>query len=286
MGWRGVTRSLIAASRAAERENARRTNAINRARQNIGRISDRLDSEIRRDLEKVGLLDIKMAEKPITFGEIAFRPDTNDCYSRRFADNKGAIKWSFALKFTPEVAVSGVVEDGCRIYELMAAMLTRWGVVLAFRISVRGSGRSTKLLSKSNPANNKIFLIADGVAYRAIDGDLDTQLPPGTSSHGVVAFPLPPGEPLDLAVDLVLRGGSSRLQIPAFPDAAFDKARNEPSLVDMVKSEFEKATASTRADVASAHAELDEKASAGGGWWWVIVLLGVIVLIGMCSNGA
>lgn len=286
MGWRGVTRSLIAASRAAERENARRANAINRARRNVDKVSDRLDSEIHRDLEKIGLLDIKMAEKPISFGEIAFRPETNDCYSRQFADNKGAIKWSFALKFTPEVAVSGVVEDGCRTYELTAAVLTRWGIVLAFKISLSGSGRSTKLLSKSNPANNKIFLIADGIAYRAIDGDLDMQLPPGTSNHGVVAFPLPPGEPSDLAVEFVLRGGSSRLQIPAFPDAAFDKARNEPSLVDMVKSEFEKATASTRAEVASAHAELDEKASTGGGWWWVAILVGVIVLIGTCSNGA
>ena len=277
MGWRGVTRSLIAASRAAERNRTRHSNAVHRASNTIDKASSRLESEIAREIERVLQLETKMVAKPITFGELTYSPVTNDWSSKRFADNTGAIKWSFALKFSVDAAIHGTLDNGGQVYELMAMAATKYGVLLAFKITGAADGRPTKLLNKTSPAANKVFLIADGAAHRAIDGDVSSQVPIGSSLIATIAFPLPPGEPADLSFEFALKAGPYRFKVPHLPPDTFLTARNGPSLVDTLKTELNNATADARTNLDSARSSLQRKSGSGAFWLLVLILVGLVV---------
>lgn len=195
MGWRGVTRSLVAASRAAERERVRRVNALERIQSQVDRVEYGLDSELARDLDKVARAEKKLANSPISSGGVRYQPADDQWALKPLSDETGKVTWSAQIAFKSAATSSGVVaRDNGRTYELIAVAVTRWCVLVAFRVgNTMGSARPTKLLNRTNSINNKVFMIADGVSQRALDGDLDAQIPTDSSAVAVVAFALPSG---------------------------------------------------------------------------------------------
>lgn len=285
MGWRGVTRSLVAASRAAERDRVKRANAIERAQRQVDRVADNLDSELARDLDKVARAEQKLTSKPVTLGGASYQPADDQWSLKRLADETGKLTWSAQITFKSDATSSGTVAaDRGRTYELIAVAITRWCVLAAFRVSSTGDARPTRLLNKTNPTANKVFLISDGSSQQAMDGDLDAQIAIDSSTIAVVAFPSPSGEPSELSIEFQFRDGASRISLPSLAPQTFAKARTAPTLVDIVRSKLTEATTETRSEIAATRAKLEERSSSSGSWAWVVLVLIVLVLIGALSS--
>lgn len=281
MGWRGVTRSLVAASRAAERDRIKRANAIERAQRQVDRVADSLDSELARDLDKVARAEQKLTSKPVTLGGASYQPADDQWSLKRLADETGKLTWSAQITFKSDATSSGsVVSDRGRTYEFVALAATRWCVLVAFRVSSTSDERPTKLLGKTNPTANKVFLIADGSSQQAMDGDLDAQIAIDSSSIAVVAFPSPSGEPAELSIEFHFKDGASRISLPTLAPQTLTNARIAPTLVDIVKAKLGEATASTRSEIEATRAELQERASSSGAWVWIALIVLVLFAIG------
>jgi hypothetical protein len=163
---------------------------------------------------------------------------------------------------------------------MAAVAVTRWCALIAFRVTSLSGDRPTKLLNKTNPANNKVFLITDGVPNQALDGDLDAQIPTDSSVVAIAAFPLPAGEPSELSIEFLFKAGAVRIPLPSLAPTTFAEARTAPTLVDIVKAKLTEATAETRAEIAATRTELEKRASSSSALVWVVVIVLVLFLIG------
>lgn len=286
MGWRGVTRSLIAASRAADRAREKRARIVHRAQDKLEKDSDRMESEIRRELGRVSELEQKLRARPISYGQLEYNPKDGTWTSRQFGDNTGQVTWSFRVKLPTDSYGDGLITEKGRDYELISIAVTRWFVLMAFRVTDAHSGRATKLLNKTNPGNNKVFLVADGVAIRAIDGNLDIDVPTGASFVAAVAFPTPSGAPQNISVEFMLKEGPARIEYLRIPVSAFDIARTQESLLLAVEKKINEAMQKTRSTIASCKEELAGMETQSTDYSWILWVVGIIVVLAIIVSNS
>ncbi len=285
MGWRGVLRSAIAASRATERDRQRRTNAASRAHDRIDRIVDSLETETERDLDKLRRLEEKIHAKPISASGIQYDPETRRWAFKQLGDNTGQLKWTLNLALTSDaISADSPIIDAGRTYELLAASATRWAVFAAFKVSTNiANGRATKLFNKTNPLANKVLLTSNGVSHRALEGQLDLELPIPGNGIAIIAFPLPDQQITTLTIDFLFKSGSARMTLKVESQTIFTEAAKTASLLEMTRSKISTHTDPIRENARNAKLDIDGSHSSNTGWLWLIVLIGFIVFIAAIS---
>lgn len=281
MGWRGVLRSAVAASRAADRDSQRRARAVQRGHDRIDRLMDGLDTEVERDLERLRKFEEKIYIKPLSASGISYDPRTRGWAFKPLRDDTGKLKWSLDLELQSEgTPSSGSATEAGRTFEVIEVTATRWAVFVACRISTAfDGGKCTKLFNKTNPSANRLTLVSGGVRYRALEGQLDMDIPIPGEDIALVAFPLPKVCGDDLAIEFLFKSGASRIPVAVASRAAFSDAANMPSLVDRMREQLTAHTNPLRQHASRTKEEIAQAASSGGGAMALIIVLGVVFLM-------
>jgi hypothetical protein len=278
-------RSVAAASRAAEKDRQRSLRAAHKANSQIDQLVDRIDNEIGGDLEKLRKIEKKIIENPLSAGGVSFDEIGEDWQFKEIADDTGALTWSFRLKFSSDNGgTNQSVENGGRTYSLAAIAATRWGVYAAFRMTATSSRRPAKLFNKRDRTANKVFLKCDGTLYRAIEGQLDVEIPVSSSQTVLVAFPLPRGTPTEISVEFVLKDESRSMALHLSDREIFATASNEMSLVDRLRGQFEAKGDTVKTQAAEAKAQIERRSKTGAGTLWIVVIVVVMLLIYLSSR--
>lgn len=289
MGWRGVLRSVAAASRAADRERQRGDRALQRGHDQIDRVVGKLDAEVERDLQKLQRFEEKLRAQPLSASGLRYESD-GQWVAKQLRDDTGMITWKMDLGIKSDgFSGGGAVADANRTYELVALAATRWGVLTAFRVSVAAVGvpqRPTKLFKRADPGTNRLVLVCNGVLYRALEGQLDRDVPAGASEFALVAFPLPKDASADLSIQFLFKGGGQTLGVRLNDARLFEQAMAEPSVLDQMRSKLAEHTTPLFSKAASVKAELRSRANSGAssGWFWLLVLIGLLAVIGALSG--
>jgi hypothetical protein len=275
----------MAASRAAERDSQRRQRAFQRGHDQIDRIVDRLESEIERDLEKIRKIEARILANPISASGMRYNEQDRRWSLKELADNTGNIKWSLDVNFGADAIASDTsITNGGRIYDLIAAAATRWAVFVAVRVTAASNGRPTKLFNKRDSTANKVILKSGGVLYRALEGQLDIELPIPGSDVAIVAFPLPKGQAADVAIEFLLKNGTSRMPLRVENASLFAEALTSKTLVEQAREKFEAQTAPVKAQATEVKADLVKKANTGSGMFWVVVIVLIVVVMVVASS--
>jgi hypothetical protein len=286
MGWKGVLRSAVAASRAAERERNRRNHALQRGVEKIDRIVDQLETEIDRDLSKVQKIEARIIERPISASGVRFDHQERRWHFKEIRDDTGTVNWGLTIEFgRSEASAIGLVEDGGRTYEFVALAATRWAVFVAFRITTTSTEKSTKLFNKRDSSANRVMLKNNGVFYRALEGQLDIELPIPGSAIGLAAFPVPTEMASDVSFEFLLKRRSASIPLQISEIDLFTRAAQSPSLAAQVQEKFAAQTAPLKAQALETKAALDRKKSSGGsGLVLIVIIILVVMMIAGLSN--
>lgn len=285
MGWRGVLRSAVAASRAAERDRQRVERAVERGHDQLDRIVGRLDGEIERDIAKVEAFEERIRAKPLSRGGLECDAAASHWSFKEMADTTGQLKWKVRLEFDSDIiAANRSITNGDRTYELVGFAATKWGAFAAFRVTTNPSGsRRTKLFSQANATNNKVFLMSNGTAYRAIEGQLDIEVPANSSATALVAFPLPAEQGLDLAIDFVMKSGMDRMQLTPEKASMIADAAQSEGVADGFRKKLSEHTDPLHENAADAEAELDRRSSDSGWLAFGAIIIIVLIIIALAS---
>jgi hypothetical protein len=280
MGWRGVLRSMAAASRAAERDRQRREQAVQRAHDQVDKTVDRFDQEVERDVAKIAAIEQKVLAKPLTASGIAYNPETQRWSFKEIVDNTGQLTWKLALEFSSDQVVADkAVADGPRAYELIAFAATRWASYAAFRVSISAVGPATRLFNKTNPANNRVFLTSTGTSHRAIEGQLDVDVPIPGSTIALVAFPPFKSAAVDLSIDFLLKGGTARMQLSAPSQTLFSHAAATPSLVERFRTKMSERVDDVHGQARNTKAKIEKLRNSGSGCLVVLLIVAVVWIV-------
>lgn len=287
MGWRGALRSINAASRAAERDRQRRANAARRLHNSVDRVVQSLDSEVERDLARIEAAEERIRAKPLSGSGVSFDPQTQRWIFKEISDRTGQIKWNLRAEFTSDtVQGESAAQDAGRTYELIGLCATRWAVFAAFRIIANANpGRPTKLFNKTNPANNKVVLLVNGVAFRAVEGQLDIDTPSAGDTVALAAFPLPSGPAGDVSIEFLFKSNAQRIRLNCQNVAMFTEASNGPSLLDQFRSKLTAHTTPMKEQATATKAEIDRKLiSRGSAGVLLIVIVIVLVIVAIANS--
>lgn len=285
MGWRGVLRSAVAASRAAERDRQRVQRAVERGHDQLDRIVGRLDAETQRDIAKVEAFEQRIRAKPLSRSGLVCDTIASRWSFKEAADNTGQLKWKVKLEFASDAVVADrSIVNGNRTYEFVGFAATKWGAFAAFRVIANLSGdRSVKLFSQANPVNNKVFLVSNGTTYRAVEGQLDIDVPDGSSATALVAFPLPADQGPDLAIEFVMKSRTDRMRLMAEKTSMITDAHQSEGVADGFRKKLSEHTDPLYRDAADTKAELDRPRSDSGWLGLGAILLILVIIIAIAS---
>lgn len=279
MGWRGTLRSAVAVSRAIERDRQRRESAARRSHLQVDRLVGQLNLEIERSLERIQRFEKRIYAHPLTASGVQYDPDTRRWRFTAIPDSAGHLNWKVKIEFTSDAMhVDRSVTDDGRTYELIDVSVTKWAIFAAFRISVTSLGSATKLFSKTAPANNKVFLVSGGTTYRALEGQLDLEVPIPGSMVGLVAFRLPQQQGSELTVDFVFKSGDAQMKVVLGQPTLFADAARSPSLVDMFRHQLEEQTNSVYQKAAEAKTRIDRAGESNLGWLLIVAIIVVLLV--------
>ncbi len=284
MGWRGVLRSANAASRASARNRQRLDNAERRAYAKVNQVVGRLDQEVERDLERMAKFEGQLAIKPITAGGLRFR-EPNQWSFKELSDNTGQLKWAIQAHFKPDAAALGEpVEDQGRVYRLKAIAVTQWGFFRAFTVSEGPNTRGrTKLFNKTNPLSNRVLLVADGKAYRALEGQLDAPLVSPEGEIALVAFPLPP-QTTELSISFLFKAGIKSIALSLENVAVLSEVLNSQSLVEQLRQAMSEKTMPMYQQASETRAEINRQLERNRGCMGVFAAIGVLVALAIAAG--
>lgn len=189
------------------------------------------------------------------------------------------------LEFASDaVAADRSIVNGNRTYQFVGFAATKWGAFAAFRVSASLSGdRSVKLFSQANPVNNKVFLVSNGTTYRAVEGQLDIDVPDGSSATALVAFPLPADQAPDLAIEFVMKSRTDRMRLIAEKTSMITDAHQSEGVADGFRKKLSEHTDPLYRDAADTKAELDRRRSDSGWLGLGAILLILVIIIAIAS---
>jgi hypothetical protein len=284
MGWRAFLRSARAAERAAARNRQRRINAVHKGHQAVDRVLAQLDAQIERDLRKIGELEHKIREKPLTASGITYDATTASFSLRVLRNESGKLAWTAQPQIPRQpLRCSGPVDDAQRSYSLKAIAATRWAVFAAIEISrVEAGGKSTKLFTKSDPSKNRVFFCCGDKRYQAIQGELDVPLFGPEPVVALVAFPLPTGLAQKTNIDFMFESAPARVAVAFETPTVFQEAAQGRSLVEIVRTELMAQTQDVRRQGEEAKGNMQKPLASNSGCAAVIVaILGSVVAWGI-----
>lgn len=259
MGWRGVLRSVSAASNRSRRANERAQRVRERAGTKLDAIEDRIDRETARDAEKIRQFEEKIRSRPVSHGALRF-----DAAERRFsfkpiADDSGALRWTIDIAMTCDAAKwSAALIVGPLTLKPLEICVSEYGVFLALESSRNSDGRAPKLLFKSDPARNRVYLATGGRAYQALEGTIDS---PDIDGTVLLAFPLPRSDAQSGELIVQTEAGKVSVQLELLTAGWNALAAANESVSEKFARQCEEAFASTRGQIAETRQMLNQKAS-------------------------
>lgn len=262
MGFKGFMRSARAAGRRAALAQERQSRAFSRASEKIAGFKARLDTEVEKEIERVGKWEEKIGESPLKALKLSYARGAG-WETKPFSDQTGIIKYTLEVKpttiddamFDPASVDLG---NGVQLTP-MAVAFTRNFTAVALWAAVGGDAAKTlKLVNKASPDASRIALAdADGETYLPTDSSLDGRIFGGTGKMGVVTF-----EAFDRGVpyfDLLIAEGKGeetpiRIRVTAGGDfrADMEEALAQPGVLEQFVEGLRKTQAETHAKVTPA----------------------------------
>lgn len=258
MGWRGVLRSMSAASNRSRRANERAQRALDRAGSKVDAIEGQIDREIARDTEKIRQFEEKIRTKPISHGSLRFNRAERRFVFKSIADDSGALRWTIDISLTCDAAQwSGALVVGTLTLQPLEVCISQYGVVIAMEASRNGDGRPPKLLFKSDPARNRVYLSTGGKVYQALEGTFDS---PDIDRTVLVAFPLPASDAQSGDIIIQTEHGNVHAHLVLSAGWSALAASNE-SVSEKFARQCEESLAPTRQQIAETRQMIHQKAS-------------------------
>jgi hypothetical protein len=233
-----------------------------------------VDAEFEREMQKVASLEDKIRAKPILASGIQYDTAADSWFMKRFGDEAGTIKWGLRLEFTPANATFGdAVCGGNRTYHLLSVACTKWAVYAAFELSANTSQeKTTKLLSRTDPTRNRVFLISSSSRLQAIEGTLDLELFGPHPAVGLVAFPVPQGSAKNVSIEFVFKSGPGRIPILFGDEDVFQRESMSDGLVEAVRNLLGTHLASFKGDAEKTKEEIGRMAARRSGCLLLVIL--------------
>ncbi len=258
MGWKGALRSISAANNRAKRAQERAARTREKASTQIDRIEDRLEVELARDRARVEQFEAKTTARPITAGGLTYDPKADRWAFKQISDDTGAMRWTLNVALSSDRATwSKPIVLGALSLAPCAIAVSAYGVFVAFKCEVSGSNKRPKLLFRSEPTRNRLYLTVGDVNYRAIEGTIDS---PDIDGVGVVAFPLPSSDSLTGEVRLLTDDGTLSTEV-SLQTGWRTLASAEDSLAKLFEKHADAALAETRRQIADTRQKISQRSS-------------------------
>jgi hypothetical protein len=152
----------------------------------LGRMDDRIDTEVFKDKAKVQQFESRLREKPISLCGLNYSLHDKRWSLKPIVDDTGNFKWTVAASYeNDQVDFGSALVDGDLKLEPIAAAVTSTGIYVAFRRSGT-TKRAQKILFRNDPSRNRLFITIDGRNYRALEGTVDQ---PDIDGISIAAFP-------------------------------------------------------------------------------------------------
>jgi hypothetical protein len=252
MGWKGFIRSASAASRRAQRETESRSRKIAKASDKLDRIEERLDHEVARDMDRVRQFEAALRERPISAGALKYEVRDSKWNFKPLSDQTGELRWSLGVSFASDSANFGTPLEFSGVKLLPTSIaVTTYGVYVAF-VRQGTAKRSAKLLYRSEPARNRIYLSVDGKNFRALEGTLDS---PDIDGNVIVAFPLPQSDASVGEIRISDDGAPISMQV-RLSESWSSLAGRTQSIVDQFEAQANQAFAGHRKQIEQVRGKL------------------------------
>lgn len=257
MGWKGFLRSASASGRRVQRESESRSKRTAKASDKLDRIEERLDQEVSRDMDRVRQFEAALRERPISAGGLKYEVQDSKWNFKPLSDQTGELRWSLGVSFASDPAEFGPPLEFAGVkLSPTAIAVTTYGVYLAF-VRQGAAKRSAKLLYRSEPARNRIYLSVDGRNLRALEGTLDA---PDVDGNVIVAFPLPPSDACAGEIRISDDGAPISMQV-GLSESWSALAGKTRSIVDQFEVQANEAFAGHRKQIEQVRSKL--KANSG-----------------------
>lgn len=210
MGWRSALRSYNTATRANQQRTNRAERIISRHDASVDRLTSDFDEESIKDLKKVEAFEEKLAERPISFGQVDYHPEVERWSFRELSDETGQITFNMRLSIrdSPVTFEPSSLELPDRHVEFVAAAFSRHGIFIAVKVTPRPSAtKAIKLIYKTTPAKNRIMLEdSEGMQVLPVESNIDDPVVHEDRNLRMVVFPLGCRRADDGSVETVLLG--------------------------------------------------------------------------------
>jgi hypothetical protein len=259
MGWKGALRSFSAASNRSKRASEQAERSRDRAGARIDRIEGGIEAELARDRGKVEQFEAKLTARPITSGGLAFDAARSRWSFKALSDETGVMRWTLSVALDSDAATwSGPIAAGSLGLDPHAIAVSTYGVFVAFKRESTGTKKPPKLLYRSDPSRNQLYLTVEGVNYRAIEGTLDS---PDIDGIGIVAFPLPDSDAPNGEIRLQTDAGTVSATVTMAQGGWRSLAAAESSLAKRFEEQADAVLAETRGQIEATRAKIAQKSS-------------------------